>query len=397
LTAEERETTVILYDPKLQFEKSKKNPHLRIPLVASNVGTQIAQLLRRPVTERQNFRTLTIDIRPCQQQPDFFNCGTFTIYNIFALAHNLSPENIRYNFDAITPIKMRENFGEMLKRLGEPNPPSRVEMFPIQNLEMNERHRMSTAGGGNVLPDYLPLDMKRTFITLCECDMNQHYDVTIPCGDCERQFHQFCYMIKADGSSRGLSKISVKRGFRCYQCRRPGDYSFYGSKEPLPVKDDKKINNFVKKIPKIGSHILSNFLGDVVSYSILNAELPTTVAQYDKLMEVMATYDVNCVGLRDPSSLYDAYINYLTDKIKQTYQGSEQGLEISDMSSAQHVRLCMMLICHAEDIHLEGLYKPEEPTFQTESENELEKELIEFRKNWLVELKPEKFTVTDGF
>ncbi len=83
-----RENTLIMYDSFLDMTKGRNN--ICIP---PRIVWQACQLLKRPQLDSY-IKPICIEVRPCMQQTNGWDCGILAIANALAVAHNEKPEEL---------------------------------------------------------------------------------------------------------------------------------------------------------------------------------------------------------------------------------------------------------------------------------------------------------------
>ena len=321
---DDRKENLIIFDSLVRLEKNNKYRCEILP----GIKWQAVQLMKKSLKEEKK-TNLTLQTFPCQQQDNSIDCGLYCIANLISLAHDIRPDQVIYTGN------LREELLQMF--LNET-----VEPFSHAFVDDRQKRKIMTAECSfQGFPMRVAIEQMYQIIDLvCNCNFPLSRSNEIVCDQCDKSFHQCCYLIDMNNHER----IGEIIPFVCYACRTPGDYSFQFTKSQV---NPQKIKEAAAAILNISSTKLGNWVREVQLFR--GKTLIQTLNQYEQLEKLMAKYDINSVAKKEGeiyTSLYNMYMKNVKDTNIQTC--------FDDFNTCELVHLSVLVVSFAmkEDVAL---------------------------------------------
>jgi hypothetical protein len=361
IPADKRATEITLYDSLLKFKKGSKTQFKINPAIV----WQSAQLLKSNNHDERTPRIIFINVKPCHQQaPNLTDCGLFAIANACSLSFGMKPEELEYTGN------MRRELINMVKSM-------EITMFKHVKKSGNQcdqsKFKLLTTVGR--ILDNIPIKTMRARIELiCHCQLPESYGHIITCDSCQFDYHLGCYLI---------TKASMKdhKYFFCYNCRKPGQYSFL---QVSCKPDSKAIAEFIEKLEKQQTFRMSRYITDVLSFH--NRKATATKEQMLNMFNIYVKYDMS-MACQKLGPLYNAFYNVYYNNQSEM----PRKYDIDRFTRAQLIHLLLQLICDYENIDCPPIYYAKVTT-QGKSEYE---NVHANNKNWLLKLISHSVEISD--
>ncbi len=264
-----KKDTVNLYDSMVILNpENNREPH-----ISPSIFSQVAQMLKS--ADQSYGQTFNVKLLPCTQQSTSYECGLYAIANAVTIANGKSPSEVVYTGS------MREEFLNMIMN-------KQLQMFEhVPKDPNNHKHRFLVHSSEGIRDKQELKPMEVAFDTVCYCQLPKSWGDLIECNECARDFHQECHMI---GVTREHDSIGEAIGtFLCYSCRKPGKYNH---QIEVGSPDQAAIEKASRDIDRLRSSALARCYETMMA---LKRVVPMTIADYQKLEEVMFTYDFNSI------------------------------------------------------------------------------------------------------
>ena len=317
----ERSHKIRLYDSLIQLSPGYSDRCVE----RSAIDWQVCQIMRNQSSPECLKKNITMEIMPCQQQNNCFDCGIFAIANAFTLAHLGNPSEIVYTGE------MRKEFAEMIK----------VQKVLAFEFLPKKGTFITPAQLGSISTNVTIPQMTQSLVRICDCHMPASWDNVIICEKCQREYHQKCYLI-------GSSVIAQKIDFVCYSCRIPNDYSFITSKSNEGICNQ-SIDEFVASLKHMPSYRLQSILSDVLTLDYGTRQIPQNLMQFKDVEKIIIRYDLNAVG-KESGNLFAAIHSYYANNVQNT-SFKQRFHEFFTLNLAQRIHLAILLIVFEEGLN----------------------------------------------